>query len=303
MPEGRGGVPVACGRCYGGHPLQAKHMNEQAASIEHIKGTVLDLAIRFGPKLLVAILILIAGGIAARWTARWLTRALSRIELEPPVRVLLARVGWALTFLLFIILALQNLGVELLPLIAGLSVVGAGLALATQGVLSNVVAGLSIIFSKPFRVGEYISIVSEEGQVDTITLFSTTLRHSDRSRIVIPNRKIVGEILHNYGTLRQLDIVVGVAYDTEIDSALAAIRQVLQANPRVLRDPAPIVQTALLGDSSVSIAVRPWVQVPDYVAAAGELTRGVLEALRSRGVVMPFPQREVRIIGATAREG
>lgn len=278
-------------------------MNEQAASIEHIKGTVLDLAIRFGPKLLVAILILIAGGIAARWTARWLTRALSRIELEPPVRILLARVGWALTFLLFIILALQNLGVELLPLIAGLSVVGAGLALATQGVLSNVVAGLSIIFSKPFRVGEYISIVSEEGQVDTITLFSTTLRHSDRSRIVIPNRKIVGEILHNYGTLRQLDIVVGVAYDTEIDSALAAIRQVLQASPRVLRDPAPIVQTALLGDSSVSIAVRPWVQVPDYVAAAGELTRGVLEALRSRGVVMPFPQREVRIIGATAREG
>jgi len=68
-------------------------MNEQAASVEHIKGTVLDLAIRFGPKLLVAILILIAGGIAARWTARWLTRALSRIELEPPVRVLLARVG------------------------------------------------------------------------------------------------------------------------------------------------------------------------------------------------------------------
>lgn len=278
-------------------------MNEQAASVEHIKGTVLDLAIRFGPKLLVAILILIAGGIAARWTARWLTRALSRIELEPPVRVLLARIGWALTFLLFIILALQNLGVELLPLIAGLSVVGAGLALATQGVLSNVVAGLSIIFSKPFRVGEYISIVSEEGQVDTITLFSTTLRHTDRSRIVIPNRKIVGEILHNYGTLRQLDIVVGVAYDTEIDSALAAIRQVLQANPRVLQDPAPIVQTALLGDSSVSIAVRPWVQVPDYVAAAGELTRAVLEALRSRGVVMPFPQREVRIIGGAAWEG
>jgi len=208
-----------------------------------------------------------------------------------------------LTFLLFIILALQNLGVELLPLIAGLSVVGAGLALATQGVLSNVVAGLSIIFSKPFRVGEYISIVSEEGQVDTITLFSTTLRHTDRSRIVIPNRKIVGEILHNYGTLRQLDIVVGVAYDTEIDSALAAIRQVLQANPRVLQDPAPIVQTALLGDSSVSIAVRPWVQVPDYVAAAGELTRAVLEALRSRGVVMPFPQREVRIIGGAAWEG
>ncbi len=274
-------------------------MNEQVASIEHVKSTVLDLAIRFGPKLLVAILILIAGGMASRWTARWLTGALSRIELEPPVRLLLARIAAALTFLLFVILALQNLGIELLPLIAGLSIVGAGLALATQGVLSNVVAGLSIIFAKPFRVGEYISIVTEEGQVDSITLFSTTLRHSDRSRVVIPNRKIVGEILHNYGTLRQLDLVVGVAYDTEIDSALAAIRAVLQSNPRILHDPAPIVQIVLLGDSSVSIAVRPWVQVPDYIAAVGEITRAVLETLRSRGIVMPFPQREVRIIGST----
>jgi small conductance mechanosensitive channel len=275
-------------------------MNEQVASIEHLKSTALDLAIRFGPKLLVAVLILFGGVIASRWTARWLTRALSRIELEPPVRQLLARIGSAVTFLLFIILALQNLGVELLPLIAGLSVVGAGLALATQGVLSNIVAGLSIIFAKPFRVGEYISIVSEEGQVDTVTLFSTTLRHSDRSRVVIPNRKIVGEILHNYGTLRQIDIVVGVAYDTDIDTALAAIRELLQANSRVLQDPPPIVQTVLLGDSSVSIAVRPWVQVPDYTAAAGELTRAVLETLRGRGIVMPFPQREVRLVGGSA---
>ncbi|HEY3786944.1 MAG TPA: mechanosensitive ion channel family protein [Steroidobacteraceae bacterium] len=275
-------------------------MNEQVASIEHLKSTALDLAIRFGPKLLVAVLILFGGVIASGWTARWLTRALSRIELEPPVRQLLARIGSAVTFLLFIILALQNLGVELLPLIAGLSVVGAGLALATQGVLSNIVAGLSIIFAKPFRVGEYISIVSEEGQVDTVTLFSTTLRHSDRSRVVIPNRKIVGEILHNYGTLRQIDIVVGVAYDTDIDTALAAIRELLQANSRVLQDPPPIVQTVLLGDSSVSIAVRPWVQVPDYTAAAGELTRAVLETLRGRGIVMPFPQREVRLVGGSA---
>jgi small conductance mechanosensitive channel len=274
-------------------------MNPQVASLDQIKSTVLDLAIRFGPKVLVALLILIAGLVVSRWVARWLTRALGRIELEPPVRQLLARVGWLLTFALFTIMALQNLGVELLPLIAGLSVAGAGLALATQGVLSNLVAGLSIIFSKPFRVGEYISIAAEEGQVDTITLFSTTLTHSDRSRIVIPNRKIVGEILHNFGTLRQLDIVVGVAYDTEINSALAAIREVLHSNPRVLQDPAPIVQTILLGDSSVSIGVRPWVRVPDYVPAGGEVTSAVLDALRSRGVVIPFPQREVRLIGGT----
>ena len=272
-------------------------LNSQVTSIDQIKSTVLDLAIRFGPKVLVAVLILIGGLAASRWVARWLARGLSRIELEPPVRSLLARIGWALTFALFVIMALQNLGVQLLPLVAGLGVAGAGLALATQGVLSNLVAGLSIIFAKPFRVGEYISIAAEEGQVHTITLFSTTLTHWDRSRVVIPNRKIVGEILHNFGNIRQLEIKVGVAYGTEIDGALAAIGEVLQANPRVLKDPAPVVQTILLGDSSVSIGVRPWVLVADYVPAAGEINQAVLETLRARGIVMPFPQREVRLIG------
>ncbi len=275
-------------------------MNPQIASFDQIKNTVLDLAIRFGPKLLVAILILIAGIAVSRWVSRWLLRALARIELEPPVRALLARAGWALTFTLFLILALENLGVELLPLIAGLGVAGAGVALATQGVLSNVVAGLSIIFTKPFRVGEYISIVHEEGQVQAITLFNTTLTHADRSRIVIPNRKIVGEILHNFGNIRQVDVTVGVAYDTDINAVLTAIGEVLRANTRVLHEPAPVVQPVLLGESSVSIGVRPWVHVQDYGQATGEITRAVLESLRERGIVMPFPQREVRLIPTAA---
>jgi len=266
------------------------------SSIEQVKATVLDLAIRFGPRVLVAILILFVGVMVARAVSRGLLKALQRIELEPPVRSLLARVGWIVTFALFLVLALQNLGVELLPLIAGVGVAGAGIALATQGVLSNLVAGLSIIFAKPFRVGEYISIVGEEGLVNNITLFTTTLTHPDRSRVVIPNRKIVGEILHNFGTIRQVDIVVGVAYDTDMTAAFAAIAEVLQANPRVLRDPGPVVQTLMLGDSAVNIGIRPWVNVQDYRAALGEINTAVLETFRSRGIVMPVPQREVRLI-------
>jgi small conductance mechanosensitive channel len=271
-------------------------MNASVTSLDQIKSTVIDLAIRFGPKVLVALLILFVGVMVARMVSQWLQKALNRIELEPPVRALLARIGWLLTFALFLVMALENLGVELLPLIAGVGVAGAGLALATQGVLSNLVAGLSIIFAKPFRVGEYISIVGEEGLVHTITLFTTTLTHPDRSRVVIPNRKIVGEILHNFGTVRQIEIVVGVAYDTDLNAAVAAIGAVLQANSRVLREPAPIVQTLLLGDSAVNIGIRPWVGVGDYRAALGEINQAVLETFRSRGIVLPFPQREVRLI-------
>jgi small conductance mechanosensitive channel len=279
-------------------PTGADTMNPPIDSIEQIRNTALDLAIRFGPKVLVAIIILIVGFAVARWVSRWVLRALGRIDLEPPVRALLARIGWVMTFALFLVMALQNLGVELLPLIAGVGVAGAGLALATQGVLSNLVAGLSIIFAKPFRVGEYISISAEEGQVHTITLFSTTLTHTDHSRVVIPNRKIVGEILHNFGNIRQLEVIVGVSYDTDINSAVALIAQVLQSNSRVLKEPAPIVQVVLLGDSALSIAARPWVKIPDYVPAGGEINQAILETFRDRGITMPFPQREVRLIGA-----
>ena len=270
-------------------------MNEQVATISHAKDTMLEMAIRFGPRLLTAILILVAGFIVGKWVSGWFAAALERRQLEPPIRALFTRFVWALCVLLFAIMALQNLGVELLPLVAGLGVAGAGVALATQGVLSNVVAGLSIIFAKPFKVGEYIAIAGAEGVVESITLFSTTLLHADRSRVVIPNRKIVGEILHNYGGVRQLDFTVGVAYDTDLSAALAIIREVLAANPRVLQDPAPVVAPLQLGESAVALAVRPWVLVEDQGAASGEVCAAVLEAFRTRGVVMPLPQREVHL--------
>jgi small conductance mechanosensitive channel len=273
-------------------------MNEQTATITHARDTMLDLLIRFGPRLLTAVLILVVGLVVSRYVSRWLASVLGRRELEPPVRLLLTRTASALCVLLFAVLALQNLGVELLPLIAGLSVAGAAVALATQGILSNMAAGLTIIFAKPYRVGEYIAIAGVEGVVETITLFSTTLGHVDRSRVVVPNRKIVGEILQNYGNIRQLDVSVGVAYDTDIEASVAVIRDVLRSNPRVLKDPDPVVQTLRLGDSSVSIAVRPWVLVEDQVRAPGEVYGALLEAFRARGIVIPVPQSEVRLIGA-----
>jgi small conductance mechanosensitive channel len=274
-------------------------MNDSLQTIEHIRNTAIDLAMRFGPKVLAALLILAIGVLVARWAGRWLERGLAHIELEPPVRLLFLRIGRVLVVLLFVVMALQNLGIELLPLIAGVGIAGAGIALALQGVLSNVAAGLSIIFTKPFRVGEYISIAGEEGRVETITLFSTTLSHNDASLIVIPNRKIVGEILHNFGRMRQLDITVNVAYDTDVDAALAAIDEVLKNNPRVLRAPAPVLQAGRLGEWAVSIAVRPWVAVPDFLPATGEINQAVLEALRRNHIAIPLPQREVRLIGAT----
>ena len=272
-------------------------MGNQLDSLEGAKSELVSLAIHFGPKLLTAIIILTIGVFAGSWVARATARALHRLDLEPPVRLLLTRVARLIVLLLFIMMALQNLGVELLPLIAGLGVAGAGIALATQGVLSNMVAGLTIIFTKPYRVGEYIAIVGVEGQVNAITLFNTAITHADRSIVIVPNRKIVGEILHNYGHIRQCSIVVGIAYESDLGLALGIMRDLVHANVKVLADPEPVVQIGALADSAIQITIKPWVGISDYGATEGELYLALVPELRRRGIVLPFPQHEVRLLG------
>ncbi len=273
-------------------------MNDKLETLEHVKRTIIDLAFQFGPKVLVAVAIVVVGVFVSRWLGRISDRGLKKFNLEPPVRQLLARVARIFVLSLFEIMALQNLGVELLPLIAGLGLAGAGIALAMQGVRGDLVAGMTIIFTKPFRVGEYISIIGKEGQVEDITLFTTVLSHPDLSQVIIPNRKIVGEILHNYGKIRQLEVMVGVAYDTDLKKALSAINEVLQNNPRMLKDPVPVIAVSALAHFSIRIAVKPWVNVPDYVSAGGEIRKTIVETFRSRNIVIPFPQREVRLLGS-----
>lgn len=278
-------------------------MEEQLRFMDQITSTAIDLSFRFGPKLLVAILVLIAGVVAGRWAARGLERGLRRFELEPPVVALMRRAAYVLVFGLFVIMALQNLGVELLPLIAGLGIVGAGIALAMQGVLGNAVAGLTIIFTRPFRVGDYISIANEEGEVLEIQLFSTTLGHADRSRVVIPNRKIAGEILHNYGRIRQLAIDVMVTNDTDLSTALTVALEATRGNARVLKEPAPFTAVVKLEAGGVVLGARAWTSVSDYAPAGGEVRQAILGAFRQRGISAPVPQREIRMLGTEAYIG
>jgi small conductance mechanosensitive channel len=272
-------------------------MDEPFQVLEHAQKTAIELAIQFGPKVIVALLILVAGYFVGRWVGRVVESMLVKLHLDETLRLLLVRMLRILVLGLFLIMALQNLGVELLPLIAGLGVAGAGIALAMQGVLGNLAAGLTIIFTRPFLVGEYISIADEEGTVEEIKLFNTVLSHPDRSRVVIPNRKIAGEILHNFGALRQLDVIVRVAYDTDIKLALAAIDELIAAHPKIQREPAPMIRVLALADSSVNIAIQPWVAVADYHTASSDITRAALETFRERGIAIPFPQREVRLLG------
>ncbi|PAW72324.1 MAG: mechanosensitive ion channel protein MscS [Pedosphaera sp. Tous-C6FEB] len=253
----------------------------------------------YGPKLLGAAIILVIGLVAALQVGKVLQRWLGKKDLEPPVRILIVRVVRLMVMGLTMMLVLEKVGVAIAPIIAGLGVAGVGVGLALQGVLGNLMAGLLIIFTKPFRVGEFIELLGVHGQVHAIDLFSVILVHADQSRVVIPNRKIIGEILHNYGSMRQLNLSVGVAYSTDINQAVAIVRAVLAANPRVLKNPEAIVGVCALADSSVNLAIKPWVKVGDYGAAAAEINQRVLEEFRKQGIEIPFPQREIRVLNTS----
>lgn len=271
-------------------------MPNQLSIIEQAQNTLIDLGIKFGPKVVVAILILIVGFYTGRWVGSIFHRWLSKLQLEPPVLLLLVRAVRLMVVGLSLIMALQNLGVELLPLIAGLGVAGAGVALAMQGVLSNLAAGFTIIFTQPFRVGEYIAIVGVEGQVEEIDLFSTKLSQADHSMVVVPNRKIVGEILHNYGHIRQLDLRVAIAQADDLERALTAIAEVVKSNSRVLGQPAAFIGVRNLTDASIGIAVKPWVKAPDYGSVGAEINRAIIDKIRAAGVDYPPSERKIRIV-------
>jgi small conductance mechanosensitive channel len=268
------------------------------ANIDYVN-LLIEFSKAYGTKILSALFILIVGFFVGRWIGRAFDNTLRRRNLEPPVRILLIRIVNIIVVLLALLLAVQNIGIEIMPIIAGLGVAGVGIGFAAQGVLGNILAGLTIIFTKPYRIGEYIALLGVYGEVVSIELFSTTLIHADKSRIIIPNRKIVGEILHNYGTIMQCDLSVCVAYSTDISTAIGIITDILQGNALVLKDPEPLVGVTTLTESAIQIAVRPWVAVKDYASIQSEIYQDIINNFRTKHISIPFPQQEIRILGKT----
>lgn len=264
----------------------------------NVVDTLTQYAVQYGLQAAVALGILLAGISGSRWAGNFAQQALEKQTLEPPVRLLLVRVVRIVVLLFTAMVALQTLGVPIAPLLAGVGVAGVGIGLALQGVLSNVMAGLSIIFSKPYKVGEHISLLGVHGDVVVIDIFTTTLMHADKSRVIIPNRKIVGEIVHNFGAIRQMHLTIPVSPKANLNEALAQVRDVLDRHPSVLKDPVPSVGVCSLGESSltVAIAVEPWTSVADYGSTQSELNKLILERFQAREIPLPSASLTVHLV-------
>ena len=249
-----------------------------------------------GMQILTAIVLMGIGVFIARWVGNLMHRWLKTKAFDEPVSNLIVKVVKLLIIGFIGIMSLGQMGVQITPLIAGIGVAGVGASLAMQGILGNLVAGLTIIFSKPFTIGEYIELLGVYGQVTDIELFSTTLLHTDNSRVIVPNRKIVGEILHNYGNIRQLDLSTGVAYSVDLTLALSTVNDILQQNPSVLKEPAPVVGISALNESSIALAIKPWVKVEDFVSARAAIYQAVIESFRDKKIEIPAPRRDIHLL-------
>ena len=264
----------------------------------NVKDIVLDLAIHYGFQVLGALVILVACAFVARWVGQLVDQRLQKQAMEPPMRILIVRVLTIVVMAFAVVVALDKFGFQIAPLVAGIGVAGLGVGFALQGVLGNLVAGLTIIFTKPFRVGEYVELLNVRGDVSKIELFSTTLLHPDRSRVVVPNRRIVGEILHNYGSMRQLHLAVAVPHDADLAKVLAALADVVSRNARVLKDPPPLIGVAQVTESGIRIGIEPWVRVVDVGAADAEIYAALVEEFRARRIDLGLARQEVRLVNA-----
>lgn len=252
--------------------------------VMHAAELASQVALAYGMRIVGAAIIAIVGLVAMRWIGAIVARAVDRRALDLPVRHLVVGAVRGAIFTLTLIAVLDKLGVQIAPLIAGLGVAGLGLGFALQGILGDLIAGLYITTMKPFDIGEYLELLGVQGQVVDIGLLATTLVPPDASHIVIPNKKVIGEILHRYGSARQLTLKVVIATGADLQRALAAVREVVGRSARVLKEPAPVTSVETVGADTVTLVAKPWIAISEWEAAQAELYPAIVERLRRDGV-------------------
>ncbi len=272
-------------------------MNEQ---IEKLSDLTIALLASYGVNALGAIVTLIAGVAVAGWLSGLTNRAMRKTDkIDAVFHLLPGKVVRVAVIAFTLIAVLNRFGVETTSLIALLGAAGLAIGLALQGTLSNVAAGVMILVFRPFKIGDTVKLGSDVYLIDALGFFVCKAHLPDGPSAFLPNSKIWGETIINLSVtdkdIRRIDESYGIAYSDNIDTALTILRQIAADEPRVLTDPAPLVQVDSLGDSSVNILFRVWTARTDWWTTKLDLIQCCKEALEAGGVTIPFPQRDVHV--------
>jgi small conductance mechanosensitive channel len=262
----------------------------------------IDPAIHVGLNVVGALVVMLIGLWIARRIANVAQGALGRAKLDSTLSGFLRNLIYGLLVAFIIVTALGVLGVPSAPMVAALGTAGLAVGLALQGSLSNLASGVLLIIFRPFGVGDLVNAAGVEGTVQSINLMHTQLLLADGREAFVPNGKIGADAITNYnrrGT-RRFEISVGIGYGDDIGAAMDEVRQLFDADPRILKDPAPGVWTTALGDSSVNLVIRAWTGTADLWATQTDLLRAIKERFDGKGISIPFPQREMKVVHSVA---
>ena len=271
-------------------------MDSLTVDMQSTVESLLPLFVAHGLSLIGAIVILIAGfwfaGRAKTLTQRVLTKPLGGDQM------LLGFFGSIVRYLVIIVTILAVLaqfGIETTSLIAVLGTAGLAIGLALQGTLSSVAAGVMLLVFRPFQAGHFVELGGVSGTVKNLGLFTTELATGDNVQIILPNAQVWGQVLKNYSAhaTRRVDFTFGISYGDDINKAMSIIGEVIAADSRCHKDPAPLIAVQGLGDSSVDLVVRVWCAGSDYWAVKFDLTKAVKEAFDAGGVSIPFPTQTI----------
>ncbi len=254
----------------------------------------------YGIRVIAGIAILIVGWMIAKSLSGITRRTLAKSKhVDEMLSGFFAKLVKYLVMAVVIIAVLNQFGVQTTSLIAVLGAAGLAIGLALQGTLSNVAAGVMLLIFRPFKIGQYVEIGGQGGTVKELSLFTTELATPDNVQVIMPNASVWGSPVVNYShhDTRRIDFILGISYDDDIDKALAAAKHVVDGEARVLPDPEPMFVVSELADSSVNLIARIWVNAPDYWAVKFDLTKRFKEHLEAAGLTIPFPQRDVHLIG------
>ena len=269
---------------------QAVSLN--AAMLAKLTDMAGDLAIN----LTIALIILAVTIIGAKWASRITRRTLSRVrgfKHDQTVLSFVVQVVRVVVYIVGFIAVLQRLGVQTTSIIAVLGAASLAVGLALQGTLSNVAAGVLLLVLRPYKVGDVIEIGGVSGSVQRLDLFTTQMSNANNHKIVVPNAKVLGDVIINLTgqRTRRVEILFSVGYSANLKQARAVIAGVAEAHEKVLPDPAPWAGVTNLLDSAVEVTLHAWVKVDDWWQVKADLTQGVKEALDAADIELPFPHQ------------
>jgi small conductance mechanosensitive channel len=263
---------------------------------------VQDIATVWGLKVIAAVAIFIIGRWVAMLVRRGVRRVMERAKVEPIIIGFVSSIAYIALLAFVVIAALGQLGIQTTSFIAILGAAGLAIGLALQGSLANFAAGFLMIIFRPFKVGDFIEGAGVAGVVEEIQIFTTTLKTGDNKIIIVPNAKLSGDNITNYSAMetRRVDMTVGVAYDADLAHVKKVLNDIISQDGRILAEPASQVAVAELADSSVNFVVRVWTKSADYWAVKFDMTETIKNRFDAEGIGIPFPQREIHIVGGAA---